>query len=1470
MASASFLSEDQTDEDFFDKLVDDEFDGSGSGPSFVNGDNTGEVVDAFSNLSVSEVGPAVEDSGGSSDTDFEVDGEKSLRDGVVPAHSAAHEDVGVAKENISLMPNSITESSVAAPETQYVLDSASSKNAVSRDASVKEIQWSSFDSESHLHNGFGSCSDFFNELGNSSGEPFAKAAETAAAESSNMAGVLDNSTGHLGSSSSVPAAHESCNMAGALDNSAGDLGSDSSLLHQEGQNSVVGTEHTVDGQDLSSSQYWESLYPGWRFDPNIGEWHQVDGSGTISNVNSNVSYQDNFDANAPSAGDGVDFDQRSDAYHFLQTAQVGVGSVANDCTASNVSNINQVSQGNAEYPAHMVFDPQYPGWYYDTIAQEWRLLESYTSDVNLPANVDQIQQIQIRNDSTGDFSPQNHNSCGNHEQLEDYGSQGLNSKDRVMNGAGSVSNYDQQRMNVWQPESVSKSEGVASTQSCQLGNFYDSTGHVNNSADQLMGFNSSGVSAQEHINQSFSGTNGVSGFPSFIPIENFSQHNNQLKMGLGQQIHSSSTYFDTQNSSNFSQQPLQSGIHFSSAVDVGRSSAGRPPHALVAFGFGGKLIVMKNSSSFQANSAYENQESVVNVLNLMEIAMDKTVASNIGVGACDYLNLLCQQTFPGPLVGGTSGGRELNKWMDDKIANCESSDRLLFCLLKIACQHYGKLRSPFGTDQALKESNCPESALAKLFASAKRNVQLGEYGTITRCLRNLPSEGQIQATALEVQKFLVSGKMVEALHCAQEGQLWGPALVLASRLGDQFYSDTLKQMALHQLVAGSPLRTLCLLIAGQPAQVFSDTTTSYTVPGAANVFQRPIQVGANCMLEEWEENLAVITANRTSDDELVIIHLGDCLWKESGDVSAAHICYLVAEANFESYSDSARLCLIGADHWKCPRTYASPEAIQRTELYEYSKVIGNSQFILLPFQPYKLIYAHMLAEVGKVSDSLKYCQAILKSPKTGRAQEVETWKTLASSLEERIRFHLQGGYSANLAPTKLVGKLLTLFDATAHRVVGGLPPTVPSTSHGNEHIHQPATSHSNMQHNEHIHQIETSHSNIQHIEHMYQPGSTIVYNSHSTMAMSSLIPSVSMEPISEWTGETNQLTVPNRSVSEPDFGKSPAKIDASKEANTPDTRDKGAVSTGLSRFGHFGSQLFQKTVGLVVRSRPDRQAKLGEKNKFYYDEKLKRWVEEGAEPPVEESALAPPPTAAALQNGMPNHYIKDAPENESLQPSGGPQLKSSISSDRISGIPPVAPGSNQFSARGRIGVRSRYVDTFNKGGGTPTTLFPSPSIPAAKSGGGINAKFFIPTPAASGEEAVQATGENTQKAVLTSENSPTSAGFDSLSSTSTFTVSSAATFTPLTMQRFPSMDNIAHKRTGVMGNSSSSHPPNSRRAASWSGGLSNASNPSNMAKIQPLGEPLGVGRLSFVPSDPSTQFPMNSSNFGDELHEVEL
>lgn len=49
-------------------------------------------------------------------------------------------------------------------------------------------------------------------------------------------------------------------------------------------------------------------------------------------------------------------------------------------------------------------------------------------------------------------------------------------------------------------------------------------------------------------------------------------------------------------------------------------------------------------------------------------------------------------------------------------------------------------------------------------------------------------------------------------------------------------------MALRQLVAGSPLRTLCLLIAGQPADVFSLDSRAQSGMPVVNAVQQPAQV----------------------------------------------------------------------------------------------------------------------------------------------------------------------------------------------------------------------------------------------------------------------------------------------------------------------------------------------------------------------------------------------------------------------------------------------------------------------------------------------------------------------------------------------------------------------------------------------------------------------------------------------------
>ncbi|XAR63212.1 hypothetical protein NMG60_11023075 [Bertholletia excelsa] len=1362
MASPPFRLEDPMDEDFFDKLVDEDDTGftvSGSVPSENAGtDGTRE----FSNLSQPN----------DAKTDFAADG--GLRpnragesgSAVIPASSDFHED--------NLLAEDVVQASDIALESKGELDSENGNHSVSSRTVVKEVDWNSFNSAPLFHNssGIGSYSDFFSDLDSKT-----NGADNSGVESNNAVSVPEDMDGDLGSFSSVK--HE-----------------DQYHGSQMGQ--------PTSGHDLNSTQYWESLYPGWRYDPDSRQWYQV------GDYDATMNSQQNFDATTTSAADAMATDQASDTYYSQQTGNAASGKIE-ECTMATVTNWNQRSEENMEYPYHMVFDPQYPGWYYDTIAQEWRLLESYTAAMNQPSVVHNDQQNQDRNVTKDDSFPKESNRIHDKSnQIEKSESQSLNSLGQVMGWAGSMSDCNQQnRKNKWQAVKPPHSDVISMSELKESDDRYESNYYINSSTDQQnqqRWFKPSGMATSfEQQNQALGTANSFSVSQSFIPPLDSSKLSNQQKRETSQQTLFSPAYVDGQTSPRLPHQPLQSG------ASGGMSSSGRPPHALVTFGFGGKLVVMKDTGSF-INSEYGQDSAgrVINITNLMDVVMYKHDISSTGSKACDYFYTLCQQSFPGPLVGGNVGNKEVNKWIDEKIAKCESPDkdykrgeflRLLLSLLKIACQFYGKLRAPFGTDKALKESDRPESAVANLFASAKRNGT--EYGAFSHCLQNFPTEGDVQVTAAKVQKHLVTGRTREALQCAQEGQLWGPALVLAAQLGNQFYGDTVKLMALRQLVVGSPLRTLCLLIAGKPADVFSNTTSASN--GFSHLIWHGLQNGAVSMLDEWKENLAIVTANRTKDDELVIIHLGDCLWKEKGEVTAAHICYLVAEANFESYSDSARMCLVGADHWRFPRTYATPEAIQRTELYEYSKVLGNPQFILLPFQPYKLIYAYMLAEVGKISDSLKYCQAILKCLKTSRVPEVETWKSLVSSLEERIKLHQQGGYS-NLAPAKLVGKLLNLFDSTAHRVVGGLPATVPSASH--------------------------SHNGIKGV-----PGMS---NSQSTMAMSSLMPSESKEPISEWRNGRNRPKH-NRSISEPDIGKTPIKVDSSNEGGSPDKQETESGTGGSSRFGRIGSQLFQKTFGRVMWSRSDRQAKLGERNKFYYDEKLKRWVEEGSEPPAEEATLAPPPTTAALPNRIPDYTSKGGPKNDKSHFDDGPEHSSPPSSERNSGIPPIPPSSNQFSARGRMGVRSRYVDTFNKGGMNRTNFPQSPSLPGAKPARGSNPKFFIPTLVASGDETVQTLGENLQESVVKNESPSKSVQNKSFSSP------------PSRHERSPSMDNIAGRRTVSR---------QSRRHASWSGIPFDPSDPSHMAEIPE--------ETTAMPSSLYTSRNLSRASLGKDLHEVEF
>ncbi|CAH1422835.1 unnamed protein product [Lactuca virosa] len=75
------------------------------------------------------------------------------------------------------------------------------------------------------------------------------------------------------------------------------------------------------------------------------------------------------------------------------------------------------------------------------------------------------------------------------------------------------------------------------------------------------------------------------------------------------------------------------------------------------------------------------------------------------------------------------------------------------------------------------------------------------------------------------------------------------------------------------------------------------------------------QFGANVMIDDWEENLDMITANRTKDDELVLIHLGDCLWKETSNITRSIHEHMTIQRPFRGQVVYIIIKMLGSSNW---------------------------------------------------------------------------------------------------------------------------------------------------------------------------------------------------------------------------------------------------------------------------------------------------------------------------------------------------------------------------------------------------------------------------------------------------------------------------------------------------------------------------------------------------------------------------
>ncbi|XP_006867162.1 PREDICTED: protein transport protein Sec16B [Chrysochloris asiatica] len=413
---------------------------------------------------------------------------------------------------------------------------------------------------------------------------------------------------------------------------------------------------------------------------------------------------------------------------------------------------------------------------------------------------------------------------------------------------------------------------------------------------------------------------------------------------LSQYMTEASEQYDPMASAAWS--PLQAGVSQAGPMKF------YVPHVSVSFGPGGQLVCVCS------RSPTDGQTMLVE-LHSMEIILGDSEEQEE------------MRTFLGPLIREDVHKVDIMTFCQQKAAQSRKSETprsrdsaLLWQLLVLLCRQNGSM---VGSDIAeLLMQDCKklekyksQPPVANLINLTDEDWPVLSAGTPNLLTGEVPPSVETPAQVVEkFTKLLYYGRKKEALEWAMKNHLWGHAFFLSSKMDPRTYSWVMSGFT-STLVSNDPLQTLFQLMSGR-------------IPQAATCC-------GDKQWGDWRPHLAVILSNQAGDSELhqrAIVTMGDTL-AGKGLVEAAHFCYLVAHMPFGYYTvKTDHLTLLGSSHRQDFLKFATTEAIQRTEIFEYCQMLGRPKSFIPSFQVYKLLYASRLADYGLTSQALHYCEAI--------------------------------------------------------------------------------------------------------------------------------------------------------------------------------------------------------------------------------------------------------------------------------------------------------------------------------------------------------------------------------------------------------------------------------------------------------------------------------------------------------------
>lgn len=454
-------------------------------------------------------------------------------------------------------------------------------------------------------------------------------------------------------------------------------------------------------------------YPGWYYDYDVGEWRPAEGYNPIASLGSE---------NAGYSADYVDS-------HSTQHMQPISEASAFQQETSHIPAAEQLQSWDSQSAATQTVADEYPNWKWDYDTQTWVASPDYSEpwqstapDTHAQGHgaeqswyASQEQQTQTYGPAAASFADQPVASTAQSQSF--MPGHVSDSANLITNGYPSSSANAANTGPMYVDESKQWPNNPAAG---DVSNFYTS---------QMNGDRSWAAPAFNNQEQFGRQSMPSVSYPSSDAYYNYAPnggpHNYAPQAwGNGPQYNQYQQYTDPN-------APPPKNVH-----EALRTCSGRPPHSLAAFGFGGKFIFMKHRDPVTLHTSNGDQAFASG-----EAWMPGPIqVSNL------RSHLPQESTFAGPLNGGGASSKELIKWIDERGSTQPTSLRLLLGVLKVACQHYGKLRSAnVNSGNAAMEDDGPEAALAKLLAGA-----VGEqnpYAGSTRknlALRGVPSEQLLQ------------------------------------------------------------------------------------------------------------------------------------------------------------------------------------------------------------------------------------------------------------------------------------------------------------------------------------------------------------------------------------------------------------------------------------------------------------------------------------------------------------------------------------------------------------------------------------------------------------------------------------------------------------------------------------------------------------------------------------------------------